>query len=229
MTTSNLIRYGCLSFPEGSVHFVDVGADPVPPANDKERPKIQQPLLAKYRGHYVICSERKLLEQAFEEECESLVLLPLPEGLASYVFLAHDLYCDVAARIFNGELPEQIGEACPPLRRRMVFQAQLDGNCLEAMVVGIDSYGNANLNVTYDEFKTICAGRSFRVDVEWRAGSNDRFDTLCTVSGFYGTIRMGSLLLTVSSTGQLQLAINRGSAAQLVGLSYASRCRFTFV
>jgi hypothetical protein len=39
---------------------------------------------------------------------------------------------------------------------------------------------------------------------------------------------MGGILLTVSVTGQLQIAINKGSAAQLIGLGYASRCHFLF-
>lgn len=224
--TIGILRYGCPAFPEGTVHIVDVGCERQL-ADRRPAPGIVVPTLAHWRGQFIICSDRRLLEQSLDAPCD-VVELPLPEGVRSYSFLAYDLYCSVVQRLANGETPDAIGTPCEPLRWRMQPQAQPDGDTLVAMVTGIDNYGNANLNISYDDFEAMRAGRRFKVKIEWRMGSSDRFEDISGISRHYSDVRMGNILLTVSVTGQLQIAINKGSAAQLIGLGYASRCHFQF-
>lgn len=226
-TTIAIIRHGCTAFPAGTVHIVDVGCERQS-AEGHGTTGIVIPLLVAWRGQYIISSDRKLMEQAIEDECDGIVELPLPEGVQSFSFLALDLYCGVAARLLAGEDMHTFGQPCEPLRRRLRPGAQMEGNMLTAMVTGIDSYGNANLNLTYDEFSTLRAGRRFRVKIERRVGISDRYEDITEVRRHYSDVRMGNILLTVSVTGQLQIAINKGSAAQLLGLGYASKCSFLF-
>ena len=169
-----------------------------------------------------------MLEQSLDDGCDEVVELVPPQSLRSLSFLANDVYCDAVQQLLSGVLPSQIGVPCEPLRRRVQPQAQLDGNELVAMVTGIDSYGNADLNISYDDFEALRAGRRFKVKIEWRLGSNDRFEDIKSVCRHYSDVRMGNILLTVSATGRLQIAINKGSAVQLIGLRYASRCHFLF-
>ncbi|MBO7489173.1 MAG: SAM-dependent chlorinase/fluorinase [Bacteroidales bacterium] len=225
-TTIGIIRYGCSSFPEGTVHIVDVGCDRM--QVDGRQAGFAKPLLVSYKGQYIICSDRKLLEQSLDDACDEVVELVPPESLRSFSFLARDLYCDVVRQLVSGMALSQLGVSCEPLRRRVQPQAQLDGNELVAMVTGIDSYGNADLNINYDDFETLRAGRRFKVKIEWRIGSNDRFEDISGICRHYSDVRMGNILLTVSVTGRLQIAINKGSAVQLIGLRYASRCHFFF-
>ena len=226
-SVSGIVRHGCFAFPEGAVHIVDVGCDQWGLDGQRQR-GVAIPMLALCRGHYFICSDRKVLEQSLDSPCEALVELPLPEHAVSYTFLAGTLFCDVAAALAAGRPVSELGVPCQPLRRRGVFRAQSDSDTLEALVVSIDSYGNANLNVTYDEFETVRAGRRFRVELEWRIGSGERYEAITSISSHYSDVRLGDLLLTVSITGALQLAINKGSVAQLIGLRCSSRCRFIF-
>lgn len=225
--TIGIIRNGLTSFPDGSVHIVDVGCE-CKQADGKPLLKITTPLAVHWRGQYIICSERRLLEQSLDGDCDEVVELPLSRTAESYSFLANDMYCGVAQKIIAGTPLQQIGEACEPLRCRLQPPAQTDGDRLVAMVTSIDSYGNANLNITYREFESFRADRHFRVKIEWRVGSSDRFDDITGISKHYNDVRMGNVLLTVSSTGQLQIAINKGSAAQLIGLGFASKCHFIF-
>lgn len=223
-TTLRIIRYGCTSFPEGTVHIVDVGCDR---QLSEPRGAFPNPLLVLSHNQYIICSDRKLLEQSLDS-CDEVVELVPPESLRSFTFLAYDLYCDVVKQLLSGVSLSQIGVPCEPLRRRMQPQAQLDGNELVAMVSSIDSYGNADLNITYEDFEALRAGRRFKVKIEWREGRNDRFEDISGVCRHYSDVRKGGILLTVSATGHLQLAINKGSTVQLIGLRYASRCYFFF-
>lgn len=221
-TTANIIRFGCFAFPAGTVHVIDVGFD-----QDKiEGDCCPKTLIASVGGHRFVCSSRKLFELAIDRPVDQLAELPVPSGSAT--FLAYTQYCDVVARLLSGEEPLQIGEPCAPLRRRTPLSAQSVGDRLSAMVTGVDSYGNAFLNITYDDFERVRAGRRFRVELEWRLGSNERYETVSGVSNHYSNVRVGELLLTVSATGYMQLAVNRDSAARLVGLSIMSRCSFIF-
>lgn len=225
-TTIGIIRHGCVTFPEGTVHIVDVGCE-CQQADGRPILGIAMPVLARSRGQFFVCSDRRLLEQSLDSYDE-VVELQLPQSSTSYTFLAYSLYCDTVRKIVDGMPLSQIGVACEPLRRRMQPQAQPDGDRLVAMVTGIDSYGNANLNISYNDFETYRAGRRFKVKIEWRMGCSDRYEDISGISRYYGDVRMGNILLTVSVTGQLQIAINKGSAAQLIGLGYASKCHFLF-
>lgn len=226
-TTIGIIRYGFASFPVDTVHIVDVGCESQQP-DGRPLVGISAALLVRYREQYIICGNRRLMELSIDAPCDEVVELPIPESADFYTFLAHDLYCDVARQLSEGRPMSEIGVPCEPLRRRMQLQAQTDGDSLEALVIGIDAYGNANLNLTYSDFEAIRAGRRFRVKIEWRIGSSDKYEDISGICRHYNDVRMGNILLTVSSTGRLQIAINRGSAAQLIGLGYASRCYFKF-
>ena len=227
-TTAAILRHGCLSFPEGTVHLVDVSCDQLQ-LGQQRKEEFQQSLVALWHGHYFVCSSRKLLELALDEAPARGITLPYPTEGASCTFLAYGQYCEVAALLCRGASLESLGESCGELRRRLPLQAQADGNRLETLVTGIDAYGNANLNVTYADFEAIRAGRPFRVELEWSAGNSERYDAITTVCRHYSDVPVGNTLLTVSSTGYLQLAVNRDSTVKLVGLSRASRCRFIFM
>ncbi|MCR5192059.1 MAG: SAM-dependent chlorinase/fluorinase [Bacteroidales bacterium] len=226
--TSSLIRHGCMSFPEKTIHFVDVCCGQAQ-LDGSRNINESKPVLALYNGHYFICNDRRVLEQSFDSDCTSVVELEPSSDTPSNTFLAAGLFCDVARRISDDETIEAIGTAAAPIRHRTMLKAVSDGNRIEARVSSIDSYGNVNFNITHTDFENIRAGRRFRVELEWRSGSSDRYESIVGVSRNYNEVRVGSLLLTVSSTGQMQLAVNRGSAAQLLGLCYTSRCIFTFI
>lgn len=225
VTLMRVIRYGCMEFPEGTIHIVDVGCDPI--RNDMQagqehyRPK---PVLLKYRGHYFICSELRPLQWALESEPEVAVQLMLPRDIASYTFLAYELYCLVAQCIVEGADIRTMGNPCEGFRLMRSPSQPHDADTLNASVTNIDSYGNAILNVTYAEFETVRAGRRFRASLDSRSDSS----ALRSLSTHYNDVRMGGLLLTVSTTGHLQIAVNGGSAEQLIGLRPTSHCYFTF-
>lgn len=224
---SKIIKYGCLSFPAGTVHIVDFCEDP---AVWKNAGKSMQPapLLAQYKGHYFLCCNRKLLEISFDSDCESLVVLPLPQDDLSDVFVAHSLFCDVAVKLLSGASPSQLGTPATPLARRGFMRAQFDGTVISARPDSIDHYGNATLNLKYSDFMEYRAGRSFRMELEFQVGSVHQFPSVTEVVRHYGNEGQGRLVLTVSSTGYLQLAINRGSVAELLGVNYTTVCRFIF-
>lgn len=222
MTSMNAIRFGCLSFPQGSVHIVDVGcymSHSGPP----------EPLAIRSGGHYFVCNDKRLMELSLDMGYDEAVNLRVPESIAFRTFLAHDLFCDVVRRILNGESLTSMGEPCTDFRVQKRPSAQPDGDSLVAVVTNVDSYGNAYLNITYSEFEEIRAGRRFRLDIGNSFRYDDRTEPVQHVRSHYNEVRMGNIVLTVSATGYMQIALNKTSASKLLSLNPTSQCIFTFM
>ena len=225
---SKIIQFGCFSFPQGTVHIIDFCED-LTMRGTGSRTYRPEPLLAECKGHFFLCCNRRLLEVSLDAECDNIRALPLPQDGLSETFLAHSLFCDVAAKLLSGIQPSEIGEAAAPLVFKGFLRAQFDGNVISARPDSIDHYGNVTLNLKYDDFEAYRAGRSFKLELEFQVGSVEKFPSVTTVCRHYSNEVQGKLLLTVSSTGHLQLAINQGSVVQLLGVSYTTVCRFVFI
>lgn len=228
VTLMQMIRYGCLSFPEGTIHIVDVGCEPMkvePSAQVDGSPRFKpEPVAALYKGQYLVCSEQRPLSWALEELPDSIVSLTLPEKVDSYTFLAADLYCNVVRQLCDDVALTSLGNEIQGFRLIRPLVQPPDSRGVNAVVTHIDSYGNALTNVRYDDFEALRAGRRFTVSFDTRAGA----EPIRSVSMHYNEVRMGNLLLTVSHTGYLQLAMNGASIAQYLGLRATSPCRILF-
>ena len=225
---SKIIRYGCFSFPAGTVHIIDFCEDLLLKSvgSSNYRPV---PLLAECRGHFFLCCNRKLLEFSIDSECDHIVALPLPEGEISNTFLTYSLFCDVAAKLLKGANPLDLGTAADPLVRRDFLKAQYDGDIVLMRPDCIDKYGNVTFNLTYSDFESYRAGRAFRLEAKFRLGDTEKFPSITRISKYYDEVPQGNLLLTVSSLGYLQLALNHGSVTQYLGVDYSSVFKFVFL
>lgn len=228
ISTVNIIRHACLSFPPESIHIIDVGSSrPQQLARgDQYLPEV---FLALYRNRYFLSSDLRLLELSFETSCEKILRLNLPQELDFCTFLAYHLFCPIVQHIVSGSEIDSLGEPCQQFRLRSIPLAPYDDSHIDAAVTHIDKYGNAILNVTYEEFEQVRAGRRFTVSATGAIGYGDHGDGVRAVSRHYNDVGLGNLLLTVSVTGYLQLALNKASATQLLGLKPAHPCRITFI
>ncbi len=199
MTASFVVRQACLGFPEGTVHIIDV--DSRPPF-----------IVVRARGQYYICSDNGLPALVFGEEVEDTCLIEMPtEG--RYNFAAYSLFAPVAARLLGGESLRDIGPQYGPLiqRPRMGYMPQ--GEYYRIYVHYVDDYGNAYLGISLREFEELRQGRPFVM----------QFKELL-VNEISPTYRRGTetnnpgLILTVSATGLLELAMQNRSLAQLAGI-----------
>ncbi len=219
--TASIIRQGCLSFPEGSIHLVDVG-------DSRNQKGFQRPVLAECNGHYVISTELRIVEMALGSQASQVVWLQPSEEAPSWTFLASDLMCVAAARLTQGVRVEEMGTVCSEYRERRFPEPPYDDRHIRAMVTTVDRYGNANLNVSYEMFERLRAGRAFRLELSgnFTAHSHDR--AITELHRHYSDVDPGNLLLTVSASGFLQLALNQASASQLLGLRQTAACEIVF-
>ncbi|MCX6348286.1 MAG: SAM-dependent chlorinase/fluorinase [Candidatus Aureabacteria bacterium] len=138
--------------------------------------------------------------------------LYLPE--VSATFHGRDVFAPVAARLAAGLKPSRVG---PPLADPVLFPfptARRRGKGWNTGVVYIDRFGNVILSFSRREWdERVAPGRSDNLRIE--IGAKKRPVPL---AGSYALGQAGDLLALWGSSGQLELAVNRGSAADRLGV-----------
>ncbi len=201
MSASFVAKHACMGYPEGTVHLIDVAS--------------QRPFLAvRSHGQYFLCSDNGLPAIVFGNDADEVVALPTQEN-GVYNFAAYNLFVPTAARLLGGEPLSSLGEAHPQLLQRPWPGYIQQGEDYRINVYHIDTYGNAYLGMSYREFEQLRQGRPFVIMA--------RDHEVTELSPSYYRPQANSdpkkrFTLTVSATGQLELAYYQGSFAQLTGL-----------
>ncbi|MCR4659463.1 MAG: SAM-dependent chlorinase/fluorinase [Bacteroidales bacterium] len=201
-----VVRHACQGFPEGTIHIVDV--------NSVETID-QSFVVVKSHGQYLIGTDNGLPNAVFGDDFDEAVQINTYQDGDYYTFAAYNLFCKVAIMLAQGTPLSDIGDPMPTLNRRQLPSFFEEGGHLKVYVTYTDNYGNAYLALTIKEFEAIRRGRRFRLMV--------REYMVNEVSHGYDPGRptarnSARLLLTVSATGHLEIALKEASAAKLLGL-----------
>lgn len=150
------------------------------------------------------------VEHAIEISASPWLLRPV-----SATFHGRDVFAPVAAHLAAGEPLERAGE---PVDAAQLVQletprASAERGVLLALVIGVDGFGNVQLGALHEDLESIGAGPGDRVELTLESGETH----LGTYAVTFSDVADGELLLFEDSTLQLALAVNRGSAADLLG------------
>jgi hypothetical protein len=205
MAATLVVRYGLAGFPPGTIHIIDVAS-----TQTSERPFVA----VKARGQYYICCDNGLPSMAIGDEIEDVSRIPVVEN-GFYNFAAYSLFTRVAALIAAGATMRDIGPQHNDLLQRKMSNWVKQGDSYRIYIHYIDSYGNAYLGMTFEEFQRERGGRPFVLSVR------DQEVTDVMLSYYHQHAQADprrKLRLTVSDTGLLELAIKESSFTQLMGL-----------
>jgi S-adenosylmethionine hydrolase len=191
-------------FPPGSVHIVAV---------DTTRAEQSRHLLVHHQDHWFIAPDNGLLPLALGEKVTKRIALH-PGTDFSPSFPARHLYGRVAARLLQGDSPETLGTPFPTWVIKRFRQEQPRAEQLQGRVVHVDHYGNLITNIDQTSFESARNGKKFEV----------RFAHECITQlhHTYSELDFGDCLIFFNSQQQLEIAINQGNAAQLLGMKYNS-------
>ena len=87
----------------------------------------------------------------------------------------------------------------------------LGENWIEGQIIFIDHFENVILNITREDFESQRKGRSFRIVFR-------RDEVIDKISETYADVPEGEKLALFNAGGYLEIAINKGNAAGLLGL-----------
>jgi S-adenosylmethionine hydrolase len=144
-----------------------------------------------------------------------IALSPARLEPVSATFHGRDLFAPVAARLSLGDDVASLGEAidASALATLELPQPEIDAERVVAHALGIDRFGNVELNVSHEQL----AGGPLRLGnpltVEVASGP-----VPAIFARTFEEVPEGALLLYEDSSRMLSLAVNRGSAARLLAL-----------
>ena len=139
-----------------------------------------------------------------------------PERLepVSRTFHGRDIFAPVSAALAAGEPLEAVGEPLPPqqLRRFGLPSAQINNGVLTVHVLRSDTFGNLILDAADEQLAALGALPGDTLTVS-HAGAVRTARYAAT----FAEVTPGELLIYEDATRMVALAVNRGSAAQLLG------------
>ncbi|MEZ4988881.1 MAG: SAM-dependent chlorinase/fluorinase [Saprospiraceae bacterium] len=204
-----IFRNAWPSFPKGSIHLISV--------NDYYQEDCRY-LAIQHSGHYFIGPDNGIFTLIFRDEAIKVFELPIPQDKA---FPLRDIYSTAIGHIVKEQAFEKIGKAVDDPVQRITFQPVVQPTAIRGAVIHIDRYDNAILNIDRELFDRIGAGRSFQLFFK-------RHDPITTLSRHYHDVPIGEVLCLFNSAGHLEIAINMGKAAELLGLHVEDTVQLEF-
>lgn len=138
----------------------------------------------------------------------------------SNTFHGRDIFAPAAAHLAAGLEMDRLGESIPPsslVRPESPIEDEWSGGEVSARVIDVDRFGNARLSISQE-------GCGLKYGDELRLDTGDGDMAIRYVETF-GAAKPGELILIPDSHWKLSVAINKGNAAQALGLRLGSRVR----
>lgn len=206
-----ILRNSYQHFPPGSIHIIGVNTE-----GSEEIPY----LLVEYKKHFFIGTDNGIFGLLFSEEPDRIISLRTRGERQS--FSSFSIFAETACKIASGEKPESLGKVVREFKRRIPIRAAIEKNVLTGSVIYIDSFRNAITNISKDLFDRVGEGRDFEIFVQ----SNHY--VIKKINRYYHETPPGEILALFNSVGLLEIAMNQGNAADLLGLSTNSGIRVKF-
>ncbi len=194
------IREAHSYFPDGTIHVVHVS-----PGFSKA--KI---LLAKYRQQFFIAFDNGLLALLPKEFSEEVYVLKNEFMKRSDFFFAESVSL-LVSHIAAGKPLNLIAEAYSDFKRKNLAPPAITNSGLKGAVIAIDHFGNAVTNIDKNTFYEYVEKSNFEIAI-----SQVRIKE---ISLYYKSVTEGDLVAMFNSAGYLEIAINKGKANTLLGIS----------
>lgn len=198
-TVKNLARY----FPKGTIHVVHVNVT-------DGKGKL---LLAIVDGQYYLTFDNGFLSLAFEKT-PPLTYEVNAELLEDSSRLLEDAIGQVINLILKEYTPTDFAHLAHETTNYRLLQPIISQGSIRGTVINIDNFGNAVVNITREMFQQFANGKRFTVMAN--VGSSKE------INKHYSDVDEGDMVCLFNSSNLLEIAINKGKAANLLGLKLDS-------
>ncbi len=128
----------------------------------------------------------------------------------SSTFHGRDIFAPVAAHLSRGISPSQFGSSAINLVRLSIPTPQVAKTAIIGSVIWADRFGNLITNFTPDMLKSFGMDSGFVI----KAGKAE----ICHLSCAYAESGEGECLAIIGSSSHLEISVNQGNAARVLGL-----------
>ncbi len=207
-----IVKNAFTSFPENSVHIISVGT------YDRSHQKF---LAIYYQKQYFLVHDNGLFSLVMTEAPDQIVEITISDT-ASPTFPTIDVLIPAACSLAKGESLSAIGGTVNSVLQGAVLQPAIQQDNIRGSIIYIDNYGNAVSNITKKLFDEVKNDRGFVVYFK-------RNESLSEISQNYNDVAEGEKLCFFNHNGNLEIAINFGSAGDLFGLNVGDTIQIDFV
>jgi len=197
-------------FPEGTIHLVSV---------DSQGEGINKYIAVKVEDHMFVGADNGLFSMISSKEPTIIAELH-QSGDESPNFPARDILSKAAAMLASGSNVQDVGTFTSEYTRLLNRQVKATKQQISGNVIRVDHYGNLITNIEEEVFEILKKGRGYKV-------SFGR-EVVEKVSKAYHGVEAGECFVTFSSLGFLEIGINEGNAAELLGLGNESPVQIFF-
>ncbi|MEM7549106.1 MAG: SAM-dependent chlorinase/fluorinase [Bacteroidota bacterium] len=203
-TLSSIFR----QFPKGSIHIVAINSDDYKGNH----------IVIKLEDHFFIGPNNGLFGLISERAPEAVQEI---EASDDTVFIAKHLYSEIALKLANGEDIGTIGNPLTTeIERKINRQLRATKQAINGHVIRVDSYGNLITNIDLKTFQILSKEKSFLISF-----GREKIDRL---NKSYYEVDGGDIFVLFNDLKLLEIGINKGSATQLLGLSFESPINIIF-
>ena len=195
-------RNAIKNFPPGTFHLILVNLF-------DEKP--EHLLMAEHNGHFIGCADNGLLTMILEEVPQKTVALALDKNQQKNTLYCASVFAHAFNKLLTGKKIEDIGDAGVSIHVKNPLRPMLGNDYIEGQIIFIDNFENVIVNIHQDEFEEQRKGRSFKILFK-------RDEVIDKISETYADAPEGEKLALFNAAGYLEIAINKGNAAGLLGL-----------
>ena len=211
-----VLRNAALTFPEGTVHLAVVDPGVGTP---------RKPIAVKHNNQFFVGPDNGLftllLSGSKPEAAVELTRSRFWRSEApSPTFHWRDIFAPVAAHLSTGLALNAAGVPLNQLKSLHWALPITDERGVQGWVVHVDRFGNCITNITKTQFLANHRDRLFKC-----YAGNAIIDTLSTT---YGNVDIGDATLLLNSNDFLEIAIHRGSAAQMLDIRKGTPVNLVF-
>ncbi len=211
MEAAFVVKNSWKSFPEGTVHIIGV---------DSEASVKHPHMLVVCDKQYFIAADTGIFSLIFDQKPDEIYEITTYQDSDIFTFPARDVFVKVACHLAQKGKPSEIGQPRDSYNVLKVFNPVLDPDSIRGVVIYIDGYENVVTNIRSKDFSEVGKGRKFTLHF--------RGEELHQIHSAYSDVPEGEIIAVFGATSFLEIAINKGNAAGLLGLEINESVRIEF-
>lgn len=198
-------------FPAGTVHLAGVtGSGSIQPSL----------IVIAHAGHYFLGPDDGFFSLLFDDE--PLVGYYVRNAKGEKVLPATKEMAASAGFLARGGKIKDMGDPVTQFTKKSMLQATIIENTIKGTVIYVDSFGNLITNITRQIFERVSNGKGFEIILK-KSGYE-----ISEINNNYYEAGSGNLLALYNEAGYLEIAISKGSAADLLNMRYGEIVRIDF-
>ena len=207
-----ILRESFSSFPAGTVHIVGVLAE--------ETEKTSH-IVVRAHNQYFIGADNGLFSLVFEENEMEVFELDIPADSFQQTFPTYHRFLKAAVSLAEGKAVEEIAVKTEVWKKKFWLLPIVKADSIQGHVQFIDNYENLIVNIDRTLFERVAKGRPFVINL--------RGNKVEHLSEGYAGVPEGEIAVFFNVSEYLEIAVNQGNAASLLGFSVNDIVRVEFL